>query len=144
MDEHDRRHESFETSESSTLNAEIVAQLRQELKTKTASEKRLQSELDQTKRDLSAKDKTINARDDTIASKDKALNKSDGQGIEGHIYTTFPLPQKTESNGCQQITLYPLGTPKASNLGQPNHGVLYFSTSRAPRYDILPSFTLCF
>ena len=45
MDEHDRRHKPFETSEPSTLNATIVAQLRRELKIKIAGEKGLQSEL---------------------------------------------------------------------------------------------------
>ena len=55
MDEHDHRHKPVETSKSSTLNAEIVAQLRQKLKIKTAGEKRLQSELNQAKRHLSAR-----------------------------------------------------------------------------------------
>ena len=64
MDEHDQRHKPFETSESSTLNAKVVAQLRGELKIKIAGEKRLRSELNQAKRDLSAKNKTINAPND--------------------------------------------------------------------------------
>ena len=90
LDENDRRNKPVETSDSSTLDAAILV-LRQELQAKTVNEATLLSELNEAKRDLSAKNKSINAHNAAIDSKEKALNKSNEE-----LNTT---KKKLESSG---------------------------------------------